>query len=388
MRIVIAGVIAAILVFAGLGYYLTNPQGQVASVASSVSTQTSSIIFDTSRIVELLRTLLAAQKPPAASPPVAPLAPAVATTTVATTTSKKPSSAAVEPAKPQSLTTEQKLGLVLPSMRNALVNIVCIAKKPGGTLRGISGSGVIIDPHGIVLTVAHVGQYALIAQARPDLMTCSIRTGSPATRSYTAAPAYVSSAWIQENSEVISEKMPRGTGENDFALLAITGSDSSTPAPASFPSLPLAPGDVKIGEPIVIGSYGAEFLTSARIRTDLFPTLVYGSVRDRFTFDTTTIDLLSLGGGAAAQQGSSGGGAINQSGQLISLITTSSSGDDLAARYLHAITMPYLQRAFRNETGTSLLSYIQSGSIPEIVSAYQVKAQSQANVLIKANGLK
>jgi hypothetical protein len=44
-------------------------------------------------------------------------------------------------------------------LRGAIVNIICIQ---GGGLRGSSGSGVIVDPRGIILTVAHVGQNFLL----------------------------------------------------------------------------------------------------------------------------------------------------------------------------------------------------------------------------------
>src|SRR3989344_252919 len=46
-------------------------------------------------------------------------------------------------------------------VRAAVVNILCITGS-GGPLNSISGSGVIIDPRGIILTNAHVAQYFLL----------------------------------------------------------------------------------------------------------------------------------------------------------------------------------------------------------------------------------
>ena len=393
MRTALVAIALAVILFAGAAYLFVSPSSQLAAASAPSSAQASSIIFDTSRIVDLLRQLLTLQArvAPGVTVPFATTTPATKTaTTTASAPAKKPAAAATPPAPvtPQQTPTERALGLVLPNLRSALVNIVCLPTTNPSALKGISGSGIIIDPHGIVLTVAHVAQYELLAQARPDLMGCFVRAGSPASFAYKAKPIYLSSNWVAQNPQTISTADPRGTGENDFALLAITSSDTSLPLPSSFPYVPLSPTVANVGDPVVIGSYGAEFLTSARIRSDLYPTLVFGSVHDHFTFTSTTIDLLSLGGGAAAQQGSSGGGVMNQNGQLVALITTSSSGSDLASRDLHAITNTYLLRAFKQESGFDLNSYITSATPAVLVNTYSSKASQLANALIKANDLK
>src|SRR3990167_3977900 len=63
--------------------------------------------------------------------------------------------------------------------RPALVNILCTPRS-AGTLSPISGSGVIIDQRGVVLTNAHVAQYVLLAQSAHIDLSCIIRTGAPA----------------------------------------------------------------------------------------------------------------------------------------------------------------------------------------------------------------
>jgi len=389
MKIVVSATIALILISAGAAYLMVNPNAAPAAAGASINTQTKSIIFDTSRIVELLTALLGKAPVPAPLPP----APVLSTTTVpfaplaSSTAAEKASSTAPKTAAAKVIpltATETSLGLVLPSLRSALVNIVCLPNKSGTGLRGISGTGVIIDPRGIILTVAHVAQYELLAEARPDLISCVVRTGSPASSAYSVAPVYVSGRWIDQYAKIISSAEPRGSGENDFALLAITSSATKTPLPTTFPFVPLSPNTPAKDDPIVIGSYGAEFLTSASIRSGIFPTLVFGTVRDRFTFDTDTIDVISLGGGAAAQEGSSGGGAINSSGQLIGLITTRSTANDLANRDLRAITLTYLQRAFRTESGDSLSDYLEQNP-SALVEEYSGQADRLAGKLIKAN---
>jgi S1-C subfamily serine protease len=398
MKVTVFGVVAAcaVVVIAAGSWLLVDSRSQPAAAGASVSAQTNSILFDTSRIVALLQALLSVQNHIQPSSPLAtttiPFSPAAttATTTARTATTTKPTTrtvtAAPTPPTPSQSPTESKLGLILPSLRSSIVNIICIPTSQS-ILKGISGTGVLIDPRGVILTAAHVAQYELIAQAHPELMACMIRTGRPAANAYTAVPLYVSSKWVKNNAGALSEAMPTGTGENDYALLAITGSATSAHVPIPLPYMHLAAADPTEGDPVVIGSYGAEFLTSARIRSGIFPTLVYGSVKDRFTFVSQTIDLISLGGGAAAQEGSSGGGVANITGQLIGLITTSSTGSNIQTRDLRAITTPYLERAFKAEEGDSIETYLGRDTPKALAQSYTSQANQLASVLIKANGL-
>ncbi|MDB5237609.1 MAG: hypothetical protein JWL88_711 [Parcubacteria group bacterium] len=398
MKLTILGIIVAVVLSAGASYATIHPGAQTAAAGASFSAHASSLLFDTSRVIDLLKQLLSIRNAatPSLPTPVATTSPAKPAARTATTTASAASASAKQsppntrpaaPTAPDQSPTEHALGLVLPKLRSSLVNIVCLPKA-AGTLHGVSGSGIIINPNGVILTVAHVAQYALLAEARPDLMSCFVRTGSPANFAYKEKPIYVSRTWITKNEQTISSADPRGTGENDFALLVITSSDTGAPLPSSFAYVPIFGGSSVIGDPVVIGSYGAEFLTSARIRSDLFPTLVFGTIHDRYTFNTSTIDLISLGGGAAAQQGSSGGGIVNQAGQLVGLITTSSSGTDLATRDLHAITASYLLRAFKQEQGTDINSYITSTDAATLVSNYATEGMRMANLLLAANSIK
>lgn len=213
----------------------------------------------------------------------------------------------------------------------------------------MSGSGVIIDSKGLILTNAHVAQYFLLADRG---VSCHIRSGSPAVDSYRAKLIFISSAWINANSSLLTESTPSGTGEHDFALLAITHSATSTSLPSSFQSIPLATKPPSTaGAPVVIASYGAQFLDPSQIQTSLFPTLVFGSVKDVLTFGTNTVDVLALGGSAAAQEGSSGGGIADLSGDLIGTITTSTVSGDTSSRALSAITASYIRADYASETG-------------------------------------
>lgn len=235
-------------------------------------------------------------------------------------------------------------------LRKSLVNIICYAPS-GGKLHSISGSGVIIDPKGIILTNAHVAQYFLLADRN---VTCTIRAGSPAVDTYKAALMYLSPEWIRNNPTVLTTPEPIGTGQYDFALLAITGSGTGTPLPQSFPSIPLGQRAPAADTPVVIASYGAQFLNPGQVQSSLYPTIVFGSIKDVFTFTSTTIDVLSLGGSAAAQEGSSGGGVADASGQLIGTITTSTVEGQTSARTLSAISASYIRGEYATETGSAI----------------------------------
>lgn len=262
-------------------------------------------------------------------------------------------------------------------LRNALVNIVCYVSGRSG-LRSISGSGIFIDPKGIILTNAHIAQYFLLADRN---VSCAIRSGSPAIEKYTASLVYISPSWITANSKVLTEANPIGTGEYDFALLAVSKSVSNSPLPPSFPSIPLAATPPSPGTPVVIASYGAQFLDPNQIQSFLFPTIVFGSIKDVFTFAERTIDIFSLGGSAAAQEGSSGGGVANSKGELIGTITTSTVKGDTSTRSLNAITASYIRAEYASDTGKPL-NLLLSGSVNDAIAVFSSQAKGLEAFLV------
>ncbi len=246
--------------------------------------------------------------------------------------------------------TNAQLDAAATALRGALVNILCYASQ-GSSVHSISGSGVFIDPKGIILTNAHIGQYFLLADRD---VSCAIRAGSPAVNKYIATLIYISPPWIQKNASVITQDAPSGTGEYDFALLAVTKSATSEVLPAAFPYLPLAKNPPLQNTPVIIASYGAQFLESSQIQSSLFPIIVFGSIKDVFTFAKNTIDVLALGGSAAAQEGSSGGGVADAFGSLVGTITTSTVEGATNTRSLSAITASYIRAEYATETGEAL----------------------------------
>jgi hypothetical protein len=254
------------------------------------------------------------------------------------------------PTSPSSSEVSAALDASASALRSALVNIICYVPAGSG-MHSISGSGVIIDPKGTILTNAHVAQYFLLANRG---VSCTIRAGSPAVDSYEAAFIFISPAWLRANASVLTQSNPSGTGEYDFALLAIVKSATTQSLPSSFPSTPLATIPPLSGTPIVIASYGAQFLETNQIQSFLFPTVVFGSVKDVLTFAVSTIDVLALGGSVAAQEGSSGGGVADASGKLMGTITTSTTQGATDTRSLDAITTSYIRGDYASETGEAL----------------------------------
>lgn len=319
----------------------TAPQTPAAATQNASSTLA---VVDTPATTSVQTPIIPVPKkdiPPAPKPAQEPVSIAPATTLKATPVSA--------PA-PLSPSDSASLDASAAALRAALVNIICHAPAGGG-LRSISGSGVIVDAKGVILTNAHIAQNFLLADRN---VSCTIRAGSPAADAYKASLIYISPAWIQANADILTQTNPSGTGEYDFALLAIAKSATSVALPSSFPFIPLATTPPPSGTPVVIASYGAQFLESSQIQSSLFPTVVFGSVKNVFTFVATTIDVLALGGSAAAQEGSSGGGVAAASGELVGTITTSTTKGATETRALDAITASYIRAQYASETGRAL----------------------------------
>ncbi len=263
--------------------------------------------------------------------------------------------------------------------RSALVNIFCTTRSSGA--RSISGSGVIIDPRGIILTNAHVAQYILLSES-PDVdLTCTIRSGAPAQAHWLASVLYIPPVWVEEHATDLHVEHPTGTGEHDYALLHITQSLDGSPPPV-FPALSV---DVRAGiafvdDPVLVAGYPAEFIGGITTQLDLFPVSSVTKIKDLFTLATDTIDLLSLGSVIEAQGGSSGGAVTNAWNYLVGIITTTSEGTTTAERDLHALTTSYIDRDMKAESGMNLQE-ILNGNIDAEAASF---GQNQAPALIAA----
>lgn len=357
--------------------------------------QLDSLIPNSDEVPEIVPALATstAQTPapplPPAPPPIslpAPRIPAPQTPVVVPAPLLPPAPLAATPTpieKPMTPEPQTAAERAAARLQSASVNILCTGN--GGQIRGMSASGVIIDPRGVILTVAHAAQYYVLADyPSPGSITCTVRTGSPARRAYTATPLFISESWVRENADVLVAQNPRGTGEHDFALLLITGSLSGSPIPSSFPYVPLASVDPQKGETAIIGSYAAQSLTSEQIRTALGSTLVTTTVKDRFTFGTNSIDLISLGGSIAAQTGSSGGGVASTEEKIIGMITTSTNQGAYETRNINAITPAHIKQSFKSDMGMSLDAFLGSDSLSGRSVEFQSRTAKLLSLLVSA----
>jgi hypothetical protein len=322
--------------------------------------------------------------------PAAVIAPKIPSTTSAATTSAPTKSAAATTTDAQNTAQQSQnnsastpeatrvqhpytidpldFDMINVSTRAALVNIFCTPH--GGSLRPISGSGVIIDPRGVILTNAHVAQYVLLSESAQINLTCSIRTGSPATPRYRAAVLYIPQAWVDAHASEINDAHPLGTGEHDYALLHITGTTTGAPLPASFPAVESDTREAIafVDDSVLSASYPAEFV-SGSLQNSLYPVSSVTQINKLFTFGSGAVDVISIGSTIEAQSGSSGGPIVNAWNRLVGLITTTSEGDTTAERQLRGITLSYIDRDLTAQTGSGLTALL-SGDIAEKTSSF------------------
>ena len=158
-----------------------------------------------------------------------------------------------------------------PAWRDAIVNIYCMSRY-GNLDNVMSGSGVIIDPRGIILTNAHVASHFIFADwPNPSLLQCSIRTGSPAAPRYKAALLYIPNEYMI--SDINSNYVYRPVdsivyGKEDYALLYITGAVSNEAnLPPTFPYLDIYKGPaLPINTPVILSGYSSENFSGASIQ--------------------------------------------------------------------------------------------------------------------------
>jgi len=243
-------------------------------------------------------------------------------------------------------------------IEDALVNIYCTARIDD-MLRTTTGSGVLIDPKGVILTNAHVAQFLLLSD---DTTRCTVRQGNPAAERYEAELLYLSPTWVIENAAQLHETNPEGTGERDFALLLIT-EGLAEDLPDTFPALALAaPTYAFDAAPVRAGGYPAPREDNAHTDT-LVPVVASTSIAHLFTFHNGRVDLVSIASSEVGRHGSSGGPIVDKDGTVIGLIVTRGNPETDGEQSLRALTIPYIDRTLSAETGLSLTETL-AGDLP------------------------
>ena len=265
--------------------------------------------------------------------------------------------------------------------RASLVNILCTTR--GGSLQPVSGSGIIIHPQGIILTNAHVAQFVLLASHPRVNLSCTIRTGSPARSLWRPEVLYIPPVWIKKHAADITEERPVGTGEYDYALLRITSSLDGTALPSTFSFLLPDTRDAIgfLDDLVLVASYPAEFLGGIAAQSDLHPVSSITTIRDLLTFQKNTVDVVSVGGVIGAQSGSSGGAVVNAWGRLIGIISTTSEGETTSDRDLRAITLSYIDRDIKAQSGLNIEG-ILTGNHAALAANFNTEAASDLILLL------
>jgi hypothetical protein len=280
-------------------------------------------------------------------------------TIIGTATPKKTlaASSTLSTSKPASKVVTQQPATTLPAVtitadalneqtRGAVVNILCATQ--GSSVRPISGSGVFVDSRGIILTNAHVGQYFLLKDyPKQNSVDCIVRTGNPAQPKYYATLLYLPPTWISKNASQLVAEQAKGTGEDDYAFLLVTGSTGPAPLPQSFPALPMTIAEPNTDDAAFLAAYPAGFLDGINIEKNLYQTSAYATVKELYTYgDGRDVDLVSVGGTIVSQGGSSGGATVRASdGKLEGIISTATSADTTAGRDLRAVTLAHIERS-------------------------------------------
>lgn len=271
-------------------------------------------------------------------------------------------------------------------VRESVVNIICSTNF--SPFKITTSTGVIIDSRGVILTNAHAAQYFLLKNyAGSNSIDCVIRSGSPARPNYRGELIFISPEWIEKNRNNLKEETPLGTGENDFALILINKKINGEKITGKFPALEIETADSNIDlekrvDHIVAG-YPAGFLGGATIERDLYIASAVSRIQEIFTFQETTVDLVSLGGNVVAQKGSSGGPVFSSDkNRLVGLIVTTTDAKTTGERDLRAITLSHVDRSLSDSTGKGIKAYL-SANLDETLSLFNKNSYPQLSQILK-----
>src|SRR6185503_1773470 len=108
------------------------------------------------------------------------------------------------------------------------------------------------------------------------------------------------------------------------------------------------------GDLILVAGYPVEFVGGIAAQQNLYAVTSISTIRQLLTFETGTVDVLSVGGVIGAQSGASGGPVVNLWRKVVGLISTTSEGATTAERDLHALSLNYIDRDIAMQSGRNL----------------------------------
>lgn len=205
-----------------------------------------------------------------------------------------------------------------------------------------SASGVIINRQGLVMTNAHVAEI----MRKVGEENCQARHGNPADPFAKLKVIFTADTAKKINDTQVPQR--------DIAFLKIFD------ATADFSVAEVVLTEAQNGENLLTLGYPSEFL--AGINTEINSNLVFSILRvGGFTDmdnDNTTAEGYVFSGGLALQQGSSGTALFNRQGEVVGLIFATTKAGATADRQGVGLTINYIDRIMRLETGEGLMEYI------------------------------
>lgn len=235
---------------------------------------------------------------------------------------------------------------------SAAVKIRCV-QTTNTYKRTASGTGFLINSHGVIMTNAHVAQFLLLKDSAAVGETeCEATVGTNDEDSFSLGLLYISPSWLLKHASLIASTTPKGTGENDFALVYITKKLGGTDVDNIFPFLPPATSPLsKTNKDKVVTIVGYPRQPNKTAPQLIATTTITGI----YTFGSGYADIISLDSSPLGHQGASGGPVIDELGRAIGIITTKDAGTTV----LNAITMAHVDRGLKSEIGFDLASYLQ-----------------------------
>lgn len=268
-------------------------------------------------------------------------------------------------------------------IKKVVVNILCLEKTSAYTKLS-TGSGVLISDTGLVITNAHVAYpFLLSSQFDKNIYSCSVRRADLPNFGYNAELVYYPIDWITYNSEVIKETVPMGTGENDYALLAITSPLALAPKSTTFPfaSVDVSSSDLKSNIPVTVAGYPSSNSGVFEIDTNPGLKIAQTEIKEFFTFSNRSFDILQTDVNVVAKRGSSGGGVFDSNKLYGIIVTTNQKGD---GSYLNALTIPYIKKDFEKDTGIKLDTFIGT-SIGVLKTQFSISYKDSLKNFISEN---
>ncbi len=258
-------------------------------------------------------------------------------------------------------TPSSKVSGVSPTTENSLVNIFC-SQRMGKLKKTITGSGVLINKDGTVLTNAHVAQFPLVADSNESVV-CIARIGSPAQTVLSVKTVFISPEWLQTNAKYINSGGAPETGQSDYALLKVSYADNR--ALNMFPS-PIAQSTGPVGSTVNAVSYPADILGTKGVNTALYVQREQLKIADQYMFTGQSVgsqaDIIQTSDSSIGQRGSSGGALTDENSNLIGIITTTTNGSRSDKKQIRGISINHIHNELLKYQTGGLLGVAQDGS--------------------------